>query len=120
MIRPTTFAAGLLLGLALGATAACTLPSTSPLAPTSPDGTVRFTGTIISLPSNKIAGAQLTVLNGVNKDAHVTTDSDGHYVFAGLQPDSFDVLIAAAGFRSITPKVNLFNDVDATFALSPQ
>jgi len=56
----------------------------------------------------------------VNKDTHVTTDADGRYAFTGLQPDSFDVLIEAAGFASITPRVDLFKDVDVTFALSPQ
>ena len=120
MFRPTTIVARLLLAMAMAASAACSLPSLAPLAPSSADGTVRFTGSIISLPSTKIAGAQLTVLNGVNKNAHVTTDANGLYAFAGLQPDSFDVLIEAAGFKSITPKVNLFNDVDATFALSAQ
>jgi hypothetical protein len=56
----------------------------------------------------------------VNKDTQVTTDAAGRYVFAGLKPDSFDVLIEAAGFASITPRVYLFNDVDVTFALSAQ
>jgi hypothetical protein len=81
---------------------------------------VRFTGSVISLSTGKISGARLKVLNGLNQDTQVTTDSDGHYVFAGLQPDSFDVLIEAAGFASITPRVNLFRDVDVTFVLQPQ
>jgi len=120
LVRPTALVIVLLLALAMGGTAACTLPSATPLAPTSADGTVRFTGNIVSLTTGKISGARLTVLSGVNKDTQVTTDVAGRYAFASLQPDSFDVLIEAAGFASITPHVDLFKDVDVTFALSPQ
>jgi hypothetical protein len=81
---------------------------------------VRFTGNVINLSIGAIAGARLTIESGVNTNAQVTTDADGHYVFTGLQPDGFSVLIEAAGFTSITPRVNLFTDVDATFALSAQ
>ena len=119
LVRPTALVV-VLLALAIGGTAACTLPSATPLAPTSADGTVRFTGNIISLATGKISGARLTVLSGVNKDTQVTTDAAGRYAFTSLQPDSFDVLIEAAGFVSITPRVYLFNDVDATFALAAQ
>ena len=119
LVRPTALVV-LLLALVIGGAAACTLPSGTPLTPTSADGTVRFTGNIISLANGKISGARLTVLSGVNKDAHVTTDAAGRYACASLQPDSFDVLIEAAGFVSITPRVYLFNDVDANFALSAQ
>ena len=120
LVRPTALVIVLLLALAMGGTAACTLPSATPLAPTSADGTVRFTGNVISLATGRIAGARLTVVSGVNKDTQVTTDAAGRYAFASLQPDSFDVLIEAAGFVSITPRVYLFNDVDATFALAAQ
>ena len=115
MVRPTTLVGLLLLVLTVGGTAACTLPPEAPLAP---DRTVSFTGNIISLATGKISGARLTVLSGVNKDTQVTTDADGRYAFTSLHPDSFDVLIEAAGFKSITPRVNLFIDLDATFALS--
>jgi hypothetical protein len=120
MVRPTTIVVALLFAVVLTGAAACVATPAAPLAPSSADGTVRFTGSVISLSSGKIAGARLTVLTGVNKDAQVTTDSGGRYVFAGLQPDGFSVLIEAAGFVSITPRVNLFNDIDATFALSSQ
>ena len=116
MVRSTTLVVALAFALAM-ATAACTAPSAA-LGPTSADGTVRFTGSIVSLATGKVSGARLTVLNGLNKDTQVTTDANGRYVFASLQPDSFDVLIEATGFGSITPRVNLFNDVDASFALS--
>src|SRR5665213_1118259 len=115
MFRPTTIVAALLLALAMMG-AACAITPASPLAPSSADGTVRFTGNVINLSTGTIAGARLTILSGVNKDAQVTTGADGRYVFAGLQPDGFNVLIEAAGFTSITPRVNLFNDIDATSA----
>jgi hypothetical protein len=103
----------------MGGTAACTLQSATPLAPTSADGTVRFTGNIISLATGKIFGARLTVLSGVNKETQFTTDANGRYVFAKLQLDIFDVLIEAAGFQA-SRRAYLFNDVDANFALSAQ
>jgi hypothetical protein len=118
MVRPTTVVVALLLALAVTGAAACAIVPASPLAPSSADGTVRFTGSVINLSSGAIAGAKLTIVTGVDKDAQVTTGADGHYVFAGLQPDGFSVLIEASGFTSITPRVNLFTDVDATFALS--
>ena len=89
-----------------------------PVTPVSPGGMVRFTGAIVSLAGGPIAGARLTVLNGVNKDAQATTDATGHYAFASLQTGTFNVLIAANGFTSITPQVDLFVDLDANFALS--
>ncbi len=120
MVRPTTVVVALLLALAVTGGAACAIVPATPLAPSSADGTVRFTGNVISLSTGAIPGATLTIESGVNKNAQVTTGADGHYVFAGLQPDDFSVLIEAAGFTSITPRVNLFSDVDATFALSAQ
>ena len=89
-----------------------------PLTPVSPVGMVRFTGSIVSLAGGQIAGARLTMLDGVNKDAQATTDATGHYAFASLQSGTFNVLIAANGFTSITPQVNLFSDLDVNFALS--
>jgi hypothetical protein len=65
----------------------------------------------------KIPGAHLTVVSGTNKDVQVTTGADGRYEFDGLQPGEFDVLIEAPGFTSITPKVDLYGDIDANFAL---
>jgi hypothetical protein len=107
-----------LLVAAAALVSACAVVPVTPVSPTSTDGTVSFTGDIVSLAGGQIAGAQLTVLNGVNKDAQATTDAAGHYAFASLQSGSFSVLIAANGFISITPKVNLFSDLDVNFGLS--
>lgn len=92
--------------------------STSPLAPAAADGTARFTGSISSMAGVKIAGARLTVLTGPNKDTQVMTDAGGHYEFSSLQSGSFNVLIEAPGFASIVPKIDLYSDIDANFALS--
>lgn len=67
-----------------------------------------------------IAGAELTVLSGVNMNATVTTDSAGRYEFTSLERDKFTVTIAAPGFVSATPVVNLYRDIEANFALKPQ
>jgi hypothetical protein len=106
-----------LLALAVPISACIVAPAT-PVSPVSPDGVVRFTGRVVSLAGGQIAGAQLTVLNGVNKDAQATSDATGRYAFASLQSGKFNVLIAADGFSSITPQVNLFVDLDVNFALS--
>jgi len=89
-----------------------------PVTPVSTDGIMHFTGDIVSVAGGQIAGARLTVLNGVNKDAQATTDATGHYAFASLQSGKFNLLIAADGFTSITPQINLFSDLDVKFALS--
>jgi hypothetical protein len=107
-----------LLVVAVALSCACVVVPATPVSPVSPDGMVRFTGAIISLAGGQIAGARLTVLNGVNKDAQVTTDATGHYAFASLQSGTFNVLIAANGFTSITPQIDLFQNLDANFALS--
>src|SRR5580693_7964074 len=108
----------LLLLIAAVMTTACVVGPLTPVTPTSTDGTVTFTGDIVSRTGGSIAGARLTVLNGVNKDAQATTDGAGHYAFPNLQSGSFNVLIAANGFASISPQVDLFIDLDVNFALS--
>jgi hypothetical protein len=90
----------------------------SPLAPASADGTATFSGSVSSMAGVRIAGAHLTVLTGANKDTEVDTGADGRYQFEHLQTGSFSVLIQAPGFASITPKIDLFSDIDANFALS--
>jgi hypothetical protein len=107
-----------LLVAATALISACMVVPATPVSPVSTDGIVRFSGDIVSLAGGQIAGARLTVLNGVNKDAQATSDATGHYAFTSLQSGKFNVLIAADGFSSITPQVNLFVDLDVKFALS--
>lgn len=107
--------------LVLAAAAACASPVA--LSPSS-TGPWRFTGTVSGIggPSGftPIAGAQLTVVDGVNINTKVTSDGAGRYAFDGLQGGRFTVSITAAGYLGITPVVELFRDTDANFALKPQ
>ena len=102
----------------LGASA-CALP---PMAPT--QGPWRFSGTVSRIVGSQlgspIAGAELTVLSGVNANVTVTTDDSGRYVFTALERDKFTVVIAAQGYVPVNPVVNLYRDVEANFALKPQ
>jgi len=95
----------------------CLKWESSPLEP-SADARWKFTGSIKTVAGANIGGAQLTVLNGPNKDARVSSDASGHYAFEGLQGGLFDVLIEASGFVSITPRVDLYRDIEVGFALS--
>ena len=106
--------------VALLTTSACA--ASSPLTPS--EGTWRFSGTISAMDGlrvgSPIAGAQLTVVSGVNTDAKVTSDATGHYVFPSLESDKFTVTIAAPGYVSITPIVDLYGDMEVNFALRRQ
>jgi hypothetical protein len=70
------------------------------------------------MTGDNIGGARLTVMSGPNQDAQATTDSQGRFALPGLEAGSFDLLIEAPGFKSITPRVDLFRDIVANFALS--
>jgi hypothetical protein len=105
--------AWLLIGSAL-AVGGCIVPST----PASPStGAWRLSGTIGSTAGVPIAGAVVTVQEGANRDTQVTSDASGHFVFAQLEGGRFKVFIQAPGFVSLTPVIDLFTDIDVTFAL---
>ena len=106
--------------LAVLATSACTLP-----APSSPSpGPWRFSGTVFAVdgagPGRPLAGAELTIVEGVNKNASVISDAAGHYKFAALESGRFTLTIAARGFVSATPVVELHHDTETDFALRPR
>jgi hypothetical protein len=103
--------------LALFATA-CT--GLTPVAPN--PGPFQFSGTISRTGGSvtAIAGADLTVTEGVNKNARATSDSTGRYVFAALDAGRFTLTITAPGYVTITPVVDLHEDTSVTFALKPQ
>jgi len=104
----------MLLVSAMVATSGCVAPS-SALTPSA--GPWQLSGTVSNNTGQRIAGARLTVLSGPNKDMQVRTDAEGRFVFANLETAAFDVLIEATGFRSITPRVNLYRDIEANFGL---
>jgi hypothetical protein len=102
-------------------TASCT--ALSPVAPPT-GGPWRFSGTVVEIVGTgtvaPVAGAQLTVVNGVNLNATTKSDSSGRYVFDALQSGRFTVSITAPGRAGISPVVDLFRDIEADFALKPQ
>ncbi|MGE3957122.1 MAG: carboxypeptidase-like regulatory domain-containing protein [Vicinamibacterales bacterium] len=109
-----------LLSAVLLTTSACAAPS-----PTVPSaGPWRFTGNILELNGGRvgapIANADLVVVSGVNKNAHATTDGKGRFVFPRLDSGRFTVSIAAPGYVSNAPVVDLYRDVDANFGLIPR
>ena len=94
--------------------AACA--KSAPLAPTG-TGPWRFSGTVGTIASAPLEGAQRTVTDGVNLGAQVRTDAAGRYAFTSLEGGRFTVTIAAPGFLSVTPVVDLFTDLEVNFAL---
>src|SRR5262245_62075816 len=88
--------------------------SQRPLSPSG--GPWRFSGTIFRLEGNQVgspvAGARLTVVDGVNLNVNATTDDSGHYAFDALESGKFTMAIEAAGFITATPIVNLFRDTE--------
>jgi len=108
----------LLTALLIGS--ACATPS--PVTPSA--GPWRFSGTVSRVEGghvgSAIAGAELKVVSGVNINAKVTTDSSGRYVFIALESGRFTVAVAARGYVSAAPVVDLYHDTEANFALAPQ
>jgi hypothetical protein len=95
----------------------------SGLTPVAPGpGPFRFSGTVSRLDGGvtPIAGADLTVTDGVNKNARTTSDAAGRYVFEALDKGRFTLTIAAPGYVAITPVIELHEDTSASFGLKPQ
>ena len=103
----------LVLAASAMAAAGCTIPP--PVAPS--NGEWRLSGTVTSTAGAPIAGARLTVQEGANRDARVSADRSGRFVFERLESGKFKVIIEAPGFVSVTPVVELFWDIDVDFAL---
>jgi Carboxypeptidase regulatory-like domain len=105
---------GLLLLAGVLATAACVAPSSDERPA---NGSWRLSGKVSSTAGAPIAGARLTVQDGANRDARVSSDPSGSFEFAKLESGRFKVIIEAPGFESVTPVVELYWDVDVAFAL---
>jgi len=107
----------LLLVMAASATA-CSFYS-SPVTPAG--STWRLWGTINIVSGGRLAGpitgARLTVQDGTDKGAQVTSDSSGRYTFTNLEGGRFTILIEASGFVSVAPLVALSRDIEVNFAL---
>jgi hypothetical protein len=109
-MRPRTPAVLVLAGLL--AAGACTGNLVRPS-----NGAWRLSGTIDSTAAIPIAGARLTVQEGANRDAQATSDASGRYSFARLESGRFTIVIDAPGFVSVTPVVDLYEDLEVNFAL---
>lgn len=103
-----------LLVASMAVLAGCTIPET-PVEPS--NGAWRLSGSVSSTAGSPIAGARLTVQEGANKDARVSSDGSGHFLFDRLESGKFKVIIEAPGFVSVTPVVELYWDIDVNFAL---
>ncbi len=115
------------LVLALFATTTCDslCPALKPTTPTkATPGPWRLSGTIYGMNGGRIggpiAGATLTVVSGVNTDANVTTDAQGHFVFPSLESGRITLTISAPGYVSTAPSVDLMKDTEVNFVLNPQ
>ena len=99
-------------------TSSCT--RLSPFAPT--EGPFRFSGTVSALTGahSPIRGAELVVIKGVNTNTKVLSDASGRYMFDGLERGRFTISIAAPGFVSVSPVVDLYRDIEVNFALTPR
>lgn len=110
----------LLLAGALAGSACETMKA--PVAPSK--GPWRFTGMVLAMNGSKVSGpissAELTVVSGVNSNVKVRSDSSGHFAFTALESDIFTVTIDAPGYVSAKPVVNLYDHIDANFALKPR
>jgi hypothetical protein len=107
-----------LLGAALLASTACDLLKHSePAAPVPSGVRYQMSGTILALPSTPLAGVTLTVMDGSDEGAHVSTDGAGHYAFASLSSGRFHMVISAPGYDSAFPVVDLIRDISVDFAL---
>jgi hypothetical protein len=71
-------------------------------------------------PGRAIAGAELTVVSGVNANARVISDGSGRYDFSALDSGRFTMAISAPGYVSATPVVDLYRDIEVNFALTPR
>lgn len=96
----------------------------TPLSPAEVEGPWRFDGTVsrqdVTGSIVPISGAELMVTDGVNLNARVTSDAGGRYDFGGLRGGRFTLTVAAPGYVSVRPVVDLFKDTTVNFALKPQ
>ena len=107
----------LLAAVALVGLTACVTTS-APLAPLAPTSTTsQFTGSVGTIGGSPIAGARLTVIDGVNTGVQTQTAANGRYVFGNMTNGKFTMTISAPGFVSVSPLVVLSGDTDVSFAL---
>jgi hypothetical protein len=109
-----------LILLLLLTSSGCVPQSTTTTTPSS--GPLRFSGTVSATDGTHIgapiSGADLAIVDGANLNVSVRSDADGHYRFDNLESGRFTVKIAASGFATATPVVDLYRDTEANFVLA--
>jgi hypothetical protein len=91
------------------------VPMEVPVRPS--NGAWRLSGTVSSSSGGPIAGAVFTVQDSANKDAQVSSDGSGRYLFPRLESGRFRMVIDAPGFVSVAPVIDLYQDLEVDFAL---
>jgi hypothetical protein len=67
----------------------------------------------------EVAGATVTIADGVNSGKSATTDATGFYVIDDVQPGSFMVNVAANDFVGVSRRVDAPRDAVENFNLAP-
>jgi hypothetical protein len=72
-------------------------------------------------PTNSVgvAGASLTIVDGVNAGQSAESDGNGHYRLAGLQRGTFNVSVSAGGYATATFPISLSVSISRDFSLAP-
>src|SRR5438874_3765167 len=66
--------------------------------------TGQISGTVVDQGGAVIAGAPVSVINGVSKQTReFQTDSNGNFLFPDLVPGTYDIRITQAGFKAYSP-----------------
>ena len=117
-VTRSPFARCVALAAVLVVAAACSAPTNV----TPSTGPWQFSGTVFAIDELKvgapIAGAQLTLTSNDEVRARTTSDNSGRYVFNALESGRFRLTIAAPGFATLSPNVDLDGDIRADFAMT--
>lgn len=92
---------------------------TSPTSPTSPGSQPRFVlaGSVTGFQGAPLAGAEVKVVDGVNKGEMVVADALGKYAFSALQSGFFAVQVSAQEYAPATKTVTLSDDAAVDFQM---
>jgi hypothetical protein len=100
-------------------TVACGGSSPSATTPTPTVVTFTLTGTVTSATTRAgIAGATVTIQDGLNANLSATTDASGNYSLANLHQSKFTVTASAPGYGSTSQSVGLTSNQTVNFRLA--
>ncbi len=126
MLRVLPSALVVLLTAACGSDLSSIAPSPSQIVvdPAAPDkATYTLVGRVTeSMPtaSDGIAGATLTIRDGLNAGKSTVADARGFYTLAGLHPEELEMRVAAPGFVAATERVTLAYNRTSNVRLHPE